>query len=222
MVATGASLAPDPARPFLVVDTTSTRSRGPAQCEQPTTKWEQRPQPKPNVLHGPYPSVDEAALNDHASTIARHMTGAGGPEHGFTILRRKSKPEYYVTPSLASSSGSAGGAAQPQFLSTDYRVSVERAFETSCENADEFTIAAIVHTHPNKWPAPSMFTTDDYHQAIQLEGYTHRCPNGADDVTQWFCANARGFELTVMIDLRDGRLALSEPVQRTRDSHRWN
>jgi hypothetical protein len=221
---TGVSLVPDPTRPFLIIDTTSTSSRGPTHCEQPTTQWQTRhdEKPHPKGLHGPYASVEEAARQDNASSIALRLTARSSIEHGFVIVRdlRATKPAYYTTPPLFSSSGAPGVYlnTQPQFQAADFKVSFERAFEGSCENAEDFTIAATVHTHPSS-PMPNMFSGDDFHQAITLEQFTHfaDCPSVRDPVTRWLCTNARGFELAVLLNQDDGTTRTFRPCPNDED-----
>lgn len=214
VVATGPPLVTDPARPFLVVDTSSVRSRGPTQCEQPTTGWQKHHEkPQPKGLHGPYASVDEAVVNDHASLLALQLTATSGAEQGFVIVKRSARAEYFATPPLASSSGAANQHAQPQFQARDYQTSHDRAFDGSCENEDEFGVAAIVHTHPLRPNAPDMFSADDFQQAITLERLTHdpTCASAPDALSKWFCAKARRFELTVMVNLADKRVRSFRP-----------
>jgi hypothetical protein len=186
----GARLAPDPVRPFLIVDATSRRSSGPVYCAQPTTKWEL----VAHGLHGPYASVDEAALNDRASKIALGRTGTASlmgehaPEHGFVIvtdLRRAGA--YYTTPPRVSTAATKGAA--PQFGIPDYKASMYSAFTSSCENIEDFDLAATVHTHPEflGGAAPDGFSSSDFQQAIQ------------------FRAELRTFERIVLLNKGDGQ-----------------
>ena len=197
----GVHLTTDWLQPFLVVDTTSQRSQGPVHCEQPTRKWEDRhKQPVPNGLHGPYPDVDTAALADHASVIAMQRTGTanlmgeGAPEYGFVILRDVRRTgAYYTTPPRASTT--ATSAAAPQFGIADYKASMYSAFTSSCENIEDFDLAAPVHTHPAATgrATPAGFSPSDFEQAVQ------------------FRAELRTFEKIVLLDKNDGHTYIFIP-----------
>jgi hypothetical protein len=167
IVARGIELAPEPSRPFLLVDA---EKSPPVSCEQPSTTWELRHrEPAPIGLHGPYAvtTVEDVVRQDAAICIAFQNSKALGftdkDEYGFVILRAKNG-SYYTTPPIK-------GSKDLKISWRDYAASIDKAFERSCENKPDFTYAADVHTHPGSLPPPpsDFFSPTDFNHGIQLK-----------------------------------------------------
>ena len=148
-------------------------------------------------LHGPYSSVEEAMQRDGAGYYAWVLTDHA--EFGFLIVRDKRRPVggYYTTPPVRSTGTSWNPAKAPLVLWKDFMTSRDRAFSGSCRSADDFVLAATVHTHPLPLFGSlepcfiDNFSMADFTQAIQLLG--------------------PGFEKIVMINLRDRKVRSFTP-----------
>ena len=186
IIAPSVSITPEESKPYLLVEAVGGRTAKPVHCEQPISTWLQRQlNSGPEGLHGPYPSANQAVVL--AGQIALQLTTAEH-ETGFLILRdiRSTQGGYYAMPPGRSKKTLT-------FTPEDYGQTVLKAFENSCEEMENFALAATVHTHPDSrlpflnWPSdfpvrmcvdssndPSCFRNDyfsmaDFSQAIQVK-----------------------------------------------------
>jgi len=194
-IAQGAALAPDAARPFLIVEATGVPNKGPVQCEQALPEWLPRHQNPPNGLHGPYPNVEQAV--SVAGSLALQLTS--NVEYGFVVVRDWRQPtgHYYASAPVRSTHDAGSPAAQPLVLPEDFYRSFDIAVTPSCVEADALELAAIVHTHPDTWLTPNSFSMQDFNQAIGFVPI--RSP-------MWFGAGMKlrsKFEKTVLITADD-------------------
>jgi hypothetical protein len=142
-----------------------------SRCVPPSRQWSSDElNSKSGGLHGPYASLSDVMRQDPAGGLALRLTGSGTSEYGYLILRDQRQPKggYYTTPPVRSSQDPTS-VSKPMISGNDYLASWKRAFENSCENIDQFVLAATVHTHPDprlSWTASNSFSADDFNQSI--------------------------------------------------------
>jgi hypothetical protein len=146
--------------------------------------------------HGPYASVDEAAIRDPAGPRALAATAGGVTEYGFVIVRDSTQTSggYYVTPPVRASERSYVGTS---YISLDdYKASWGKA---SCGaedmQANTIQLVATVHTHP-VYQLNDNFSPSDFTQAIDLKG---KGPNVFEKIVMIYAGDhkARTFAPTV-------------------------
>jgi hypothetical protein len=215
IVARGIKLAADASRPFFQVDVDPpSGSQGPVSCEPPSGWHTRHLDPELNGLHGPYqvPTVEDAVANDAAVCIAFQQSKAlqrwEGTEFGYTVLRNKSTGAYFTTPPERSDT-------DLKVFTRDYAHSIDKAFERSCENKDDYAYVAEVHTHPAVLPFPAAgdyYSLRDFNRAIQLVQIPAQL---RDESGQRLMTDALGvgieFDKSVLIDTRNRHVYWFKP-----------
>jgi hypothetical protein len=198
IVAESVDLTPDPSHPYLLVEVTSAASAGPVHCEQPLPVWQQRQLDRvpPSGMHGPYPDIDRAVVA--TGPVALALTASN--ESGFIVLRdmRPALRRYSTTPPVPGPAPGAQSAGTVQ--NSDYRASLDNAFDGSCEDIANFAIAGWVHTHPEQYWGASRYNDNfsmvDFNFAID----NRRSP-GVNFGSRLLIASA--FEQIYMINARN-------------------
>jgi hypothetical protein len=200
---------------FTLAATTAPAAAAPGsgKCQEPSTQWPHQQ----SGLHGPYTSVEDAMNRDAAGGLAFQWTDSA--EYGYLIVRDRTQKSggYYTTPP-ALSSQLPGPFITPRVTQEDYERSLANAFAGSCANAENFYIAATVHTHPPPVLGEQLlafidnFSEPDFNQAIRATkvpvpsaGTAPVCKTLTSAAAASSAAPS-AFEKIVMIDKNDGKV----------------